>query len=103
MFSLLYQGGPEEKRVNSFVPRWSRREKAVKSRLCVLLDHLITVYRKGGPEEDGENMSDKSKTGSENGLRVIVAPGKRYTKKQAAQLQSRMFEFGRMKKRGKRR
>lgn len=54
-------------------------------------------------DEDGENMSHKSKTGSENGLRVIVAPGERCTKKQKAQLQSRMFEFGRMKKRGKKR
>ena len=48
-------------------------------------------------------MSDKSKTGSANGFRVIAELGERCTKKQAAQLQSRMFEFGRMKKRGKKR
>lgn len=48
-------------------------------------------------------MSDKSKTGSENGFRVIAEPGNLSTKKQKAQLQSRMFEFGRMKKRGKKR
>lgn len=49
-------------------------------------------------------MSDKSKTGSENGFRVIREPGLRSSKKQKAQIQSRMFEFGRMKKkRGKKR
>lgn len=44
---------------------------------------------------------DKSKTGSENGFRVIVEPGNHSIKKQEARIQSRMFEFGRMKKRGK--
>ena len=46
---------------------------------------------------------DKSKTGSENGFRVIVEPGNLSTKRQEARVQSRMFEFGRMKKRGKKR
>lgn len=54
-------------------------------------------------DKGGENMSNKSKTGSEKGFRVISEPGLRSSKKQKAQLQSRMFEFGRMKKRGKKR
>lgn len=46
---------------------------------------------------------DNSKTGSENGFRVIVELGNLGPKKQKARIQSRMFEFGRMKKRGKKR
>lgn len=48
-------------------------------------------------------MSRKAITGSENGFRMIREPGCMEPKRQKADIQSRMFQFTKMKKRGNRR
>lgn len=45
-------------------------------------------------------MGKKSSTGSENGFRVIHEQGCMEPKRQKASIQSRMFQFNKMKKRG---
>lgn len=44
----------------------------------------------------------KSKTGSENGFRVIKEPGERELPKQRAKNQAKMFQFIKSKKGGRR-
>lgn len=45
---------------------------------------------------------DKSKTGSENGFRIIREPGSMELPKQKAKNQAKMFQFMKSKKKGRR-